>query len=292
MLLRFVCFLAACSACFSQCTQNTLRGTWALYTQGVIMMTPPGSTQAAPALGAQLLTIKVDYQGRFTGSGFMSLNGQTASGSLGGVFQVNPDCTATDTFWINSITGMPPFPGQGFERLVILNNGTEMRGQVTQGVLGAPVGVDYYRRISWGDAQCTSDMVRGLYAFSYEGAVVMTPPGETQPQAVPTSIVGTSWVDYQNRMTGGMTNSMGGAMMDFNFVNSSGSVNADCTGISTWSIVPKGTTQALPGQGIDHTVVLNGGDEIISITTQGVMGGPVLIGKMKRISLTPTGTSW
>ena len=181
MFRRFLPVLALGSACFAQCSQDMVRGTWATWVQGIIMMTAPGSAQAVPTPAAQLVVLTVDYQGRYTGSGNASLGGQAVKGTFSGTIQVNSDCSATNTFSI-SVAGMPAIPGQGVERLTVLDNGNEMRGMATIGLLGAPTGVSYYRRISWGDPQCTSDMVHGVYAFTYDGTVLMTPPGQSQVQ--------------------------------------------------------------------------------------------------------------
>ena len=69
-------------------------------------------------------------------------------------------------------------------------------------------------------------------------------------------------------------------------------VNSDCTAVGKGTMVPKGSSQALPAQDIDRGVVLNGGDEIIVLISQGTLGAPVIIGNLKRISMTPAATSW
>jgi len=291
MLRRILPVFAVCGACFAQCSQDMVRGTWGVYTQGIMMMTPAGGTAAVPAPAAQLVVLKVDYQGNSSGNGTAVLGGQVITGTFAGTIQVNPDCTATYTFTLK-IAGMPPIPGQGTDRVIILDHGNEMRSMTTQGLLGGPVGISYFRRMSWGDAQCSAGVVHGVYAFHYDGTVLMTPTGQSQVQAVPVSMIGASSVDYQGNMTGAMTQSAGGTMMDFAFVDSTGTINADCTGVSKWRIAPKGTTQAMPGQGIDQMIVLDNGDEILALTTQGVLGSPILIGHLKRVSTTPAAVSW
>jgi len=76
---------------------------------------------------------------------------------------VNADCTATDTYTLGS--------AQGADQLVILDKGNEIRSMPTQLPLGPVAGMFYLRRISRGEPQCTSNMVRGAYVATREGTI-------------------------------------------------------------------------------------------------------------------------
>jgi len=284
--------LAMCLPAQPQCSQDMIRGTWVDSMQGVLMMNVPGSSQPVPALTAGLTIMKIDWQGHFTQKGTLSIGGQISLGEADGTLQVNPDCTATATFTMTP-AGMPqPLPGQGIERLVIVNNGSEMRSMPTQTPMGAAVQVETLRRISMSEPQCSNATVVGTYGSTWQGYMVMTLSGQTQPTAVPVSYLGAGAVDYQGRMTGGGTFAPGGTIMDVSFPNATVEIHPDCTGTVTWSMQLKGSNQPI-GQGMDWFVALDNGDELILLTVQTAHGSPITLGSMKRISsVASTAPGW
>jgi len=283
-----------CLPCVAQpqCSQEMIRGTWVDYMQGVLLMNVAGSTQPVPAPTAGLVIFKIDWQGRFVAKGTMSIGGQISPGEVDGTFQVNPDCTATATFTMTPKGAPAPLPGQGIERLIILDNGKTMLSMPTQNPMGPATQIETLRRMSVEDPVCTNETVRGAFGTTYQGYVMMNLPGQTQPTAVPFSYVGAGAVDYQGRMTGGGTFSQGGQIVPVTFPNSTMQVNQDCTGTMTWNIQPEGMNQPLPGQGMDKVVVVDNGEEILLLTVQGVQGNPVLLGSMKRMSMIPVAPAW
>jgi hypothetical protein len=250
--------------------------------------TDPTTKQTVPVPAAILDVFKIDYQGRVTGTSTGSMGGQIMTSSFSGTVQVNPDCTGAVSLTL-AVPGMPPISGGS--RLWILGNGTEMRNMpnVPFGPLGGAVGIEYARRVSWADPQCTPDMVHGVYAATYEGMFLLPVQGQTQPVAAPYSGIFAMTFGYGGRGTGNATMSMAGTILDFVFTDAAITVNADCTATVNWKGAPKGMAI---GNGTDKFVVLNYGDEMISVQTQNTGGAPIIIGKYKRISNVPVAPNW
>jgi len=282
MVYRILTALALPTLCLAQaqCSLDTVRGTWVAYYVGSITTAAAGSWSPEATPTAQLMVETIDYQGRFTGTEYASVGGQTVTATLSGNSQVNADCTASNTFTM-SVAGTGKLPGTGSERLLILNNGTEMRAMTTHGLLGSPTGIGYYRRVSWSEPHCTQDMVHGVYGATFEGAFVMPPPGQSQPAPYQYSQIGISVWDYAGRGPGAATMSLGGNVLPISFPEGALTVNADCTGTAK---SPDGT--------VNQLVVLNWGDEMLFITMQTFGGSPVMIGKYKRMSTTPAELKW
>ena len=277
MLTRILLALAFSTVCLAQCSQEIARGTWAIYYQGTNMTAGSSGPVATPV--AQLTVAKVDYGGNFSGTGYVSIGGQVKSVTLSGNIQVNADCTASDTYTMN-VAGTGLLSGTGTERLLILNNGAEMRAMTTRGLLGSPAGTVYYRRMSWWDAECSQDMVHGAYGTSFDGVFVMTPPGQSQAVAYPYSQLGVGAYDYAGKGGGRATMSLGGNVVPAVISDATLTVNADCSGTLKY---PSGTLQL---------VVLNYGDEMLAIGAQITGGSPIFIGKYTRISTTPVMPNW
>ena len=272
--------LPLCSSSFAQwrCSSDTVRGTWAYQGHGTVMMIAPGSSSPVPVPFTGLGIEKIDYQGRYTVHATMSVGGQVQDVDSSGSIQVNSDCTATDTYTSGSV--------QGADRLIILDNGNEMRSMPTKVPLGPFAGMSYFRRLAWGDAQCTSDMVRGTYAGWREGTLMMPVPGQSQPVPLPFSALVTFTVQYSGAVTAASTASMGGSIVDFEMPKASLQVNPDCTATLNWSGYPKG----FPGQTSTGTlkyIVLNYGNELIGMDTQSSSGSSIVIENDKRISVNP-----
>jgi len=189
--------LATCLPCVAQpqCSQEMIRGTWVDSMQGVLMMNVPGSSQPVPAPTVGLVIFKIDWQGRFTATGTLSIAGQISPGEVDGTFQVNPDCTATATFTMTPEGMSQPLPGQGIERLVIVDNGNEMRSMPTQSPMGQTVQLETLRRMSMGEPHCSNATVAGTYGSTWQGYVMMSLSGQAQSTPVPVSYLGAGAVD-------------------------------------------------------------------------------------------------
>jgi hypothetical protein len=263
-----------CSYSYAQCSLSTVRGTWAYQSRSTVMMTLPGVATPVPVPAVSMGIEKINYQGRFTVRGTISLGGQVQATNATGSIQVNPDCTGTDTYTAGGL--------QGADRLVILENGNEMRMMPATFPLGPIAGVAYLRRLSWGDAQCTGDMVRGVYAGTTEGYFVV--PGISQPLPVAGMPVVT--FQYGGIGNGNSTASMAGSPADFTFSQLVMAVESDCTATLKWSA----TSKQAPGQTFAGTmkyIVLNNGNELFGMETDaGSFGLPIIL-NLKRISLVP-----
>lgn len=125
---------------------------------------------------------------------------------------------------------------------------------------------------------CTLDTVVGTYAVSGQGTLIMTPPGASQPVAVPAAMLGVGSVDFEGAIAAPLVVQSRGGMISEGPMPATIDVNADCTGRITW--------QGGPASSI---VILDGGDEIrglISVAPPGMAA--VFSGAWKRISHVPT----
>lgn len=270
--------LSLCNFSFAQCSQATVRGTWAHQSHATIMVTAPGNTSPVPVPFAGLGVMKIDYQGRYTDHATFSAGGQVQEGDFAGVIRVNPDCTGTDTY---------TFGGEQFTgRVVILDNGNEMRYMPTKFPGGPTAGMVYFRRL-WpgGPTECTSDMVRGVYAGSREGIYMVPVPGGSQPAPTPFSAVHNATIQNGGG-TGASTASLGGTIVEFGPWKFSVQVNPDCTAILSYT----GGSKQFPGQtftGAVKYIVLDHGNELLGLHTEDNAALPVVIENMKRISMMP-----
>lgn len=274
------------------CSLQTVVGQYATLGQGTIFITVPESPAPIPVPGINLGVASVDYKGRGTGTFVAIFGGQLLEGEVAGNFKVNPDCTAVLTYSITPKGAPEPLPGVGIVQLVIKDGGNEMSGIPTQVPLGQPVWIDKYKRISRGPANlysagCSTSQIRGTYAYEGAGIVLVSVPSGPGPVPVPAAIVGRAAVDHRGRMYGPGTTSIGGQIAEFELVDAEAQVNPDCTGTAAWSLQLKGSDSPLPGQGMDRFVVLNGGDELWSVTVQGLGGQPIGLTTYKRISRVP-----
>jgi hypothetical protein len=263
---------------FAQCSTATVRGTWGYQIRGTAMMSVPGSSDPAPAPFAGVGIGKIDWQGRYTVHATISAGGQVQDVDFSGSVQVNPDCTATDTYTSGT--------AQGADRVIILDNGNEMRSMPTKFPLGPAAGVGYLRRLSWADAQCTGDMVRGVYGGSREGTVMVPVPGQSQLVPTPFSAVHTGTFGSSGGGAAASMASMGGTNVEFQFPNIYLQVNPDSTATMKYT----GTSKQFPGQtftGAVKYVLLNYGNELIGLETESNGAFPIVLENMKRIAMIP-----
>jgi len=240
------------------------------------MVTLPGAATAQPVPFVALGTLKVDYQGRYTAHGTASAGGQIQEADWSGSIQVNPDCTATDTYNYGSVPSA--------DRLVVLDNGTRMRAMPTKFYAGPVTATYSFQRISWGEPQCTSQMVRGVYGGTSEGYYVVPVPGQPQPVLAPFSAIFSSMTISPNGSASISTTwSLAGIVADSQWPNVSLTVNPDCTAILKRTMQYAGQTVA----GTVRYIVLDYGNELIGIETENSTGLPIKLESHKRISMNP-----
>jgi hypothetical protein len=270
---------AVCGSSFGQCSLATVRGSWGFQGRGTAMMSIPGGTAPVPTPFVSLGTIKVGPQGNYTGRGTISIGGQVQDVDFTGAIQVNPDCTATDTGKVG--------PLEAIGRMVILDNGNEMRELPTTHPLGPVTETATFRRISWGEPQCTADMVRGVYVETPEGISVMSIPGQSQPVPMPFSGLFVDTFQYGGAGSAAGTASLGGTIYSVEFPSFTMTVNSDCTATAPWTAV----FPQLGGQkftGANKYIVLNYGSELLGMEIKDTAGLPITLSNAKRISVTPT----
>jgi hypothetical protein len=279
MLHQSLLLLAAGGLCFAECSQSTIKGTWTHYSQVKIF----SSATSTPVLFANVALANVDYQGNFSGPLWVNIDGRVLKGEWGGTITVNPDCTAMAKHHVVGI------PGEATERVWILDGAREMAGMATIGEIGKPTGLSHYRRVSrgdpaWGNPGCTSDMVRGVYAGTYEGNFFLPSTGQTATPT-PFSMISALTFDHNGAGSGKATMSVAGYVHEIVFAEASISVNADCSAVGNWR-------DAANGSGKDQMIILNNGDEIISMPVHNSRGSPLMIGTLKRVSMTPVPPIW
>ncbi|HUI58375.1 MAG TPA: hypothetical protein VLY04_25555 [Bryobacteraceae bacterium] len=129
--------------------------------------------------------------------------------------------------------------------------------------------------------RCTQETVSGTYALSYEGTVLVTAPGTSQPVPVPGVGLAVVSIDSAGAIWAAGIQTIGGTSVQFPFVPSGTmAVNSDCTGAVNWGL----------GMGTATMVILGEGQELNTMMTQcgPAVGGPCIIyGTWKRISRTP-----
>ena len=271
-----------CGASFAQCSLATVTGSWAWQSHGVALMTIPGSATPVPVPYASLGTMQIDAKGRATSRGILSAGGQIQEFEFPGSVQVNADCTATDTYAIG--------PVEGADRMVILDNGNAMQVMPTKHPLGPVAGRAYFWRLAWGAPYCTTEMVRGLYAGTAEGTLMVPVSGQPQAAPAPYSAIGTMFFERDGNGPASLTAALGDNALNMEFPKTSIEVASDCTATVQWS----GVARQIPGQtlsGKTRYIVLNHGSELIGLAVTNALGLPVTIDHYKRVSMAPAGAA-
>ena len=276
---HFFLLLASCAAAFSQCSLDSVQGTWAYQSQGTMMTLAPGSSTpvAVPFVGFGVQ--KIDYQAKFTLNGRLNAGGQIQSIQVTGSIQVDPSCTATDSYTL------PGVPGVRSDRLLIFDNGNEMR---LMGTNAGGVAAATYRRVAWGEPQCTTDMVHGVYGGYFDGAYRMIPPGQTDATVVPSSGIVGATIQWDGTGSGVATMSFGGAVVDVTFPQLTLQVKPDCTATMSWKAVSRSGNE----NGQEQFIILNNGNELWGMQTQNSSATPITVNRFKRLSMTPVAPKW
>ncbi len=289
---------ALCSSLGAQapCSVETVRGVWIETTGvGTAMVAAPGSAQPVAAPVTALGMYSIDEQGRLTGWFNMMLAGDYSDATVAGRVEVNSNCTGTIRFTVTPLGAPGPLPGEGAFRILVLDNGNEIRAMSVTDFPLKYTGVETHRRIvrnSQAAPKCTAETVRGTYGIVAEGITLITVPGQTQPVPAPYSGIGAIAIDGRGGITGGSTASVAGGLGEVELADASLQVLADCTAYAIYRVRPKGVPAALPSQGIMKLVILDNGEEIRGLEIRGLTGKSLLPLVWKRISKEPGPVDW
>ncbi len=128
----------------SNCSAQTTRGTWAGSFGGAALLGP----QEPPTPLGILSRGTIDYNRKMSGVFTGSRGGEISHAEYAGwVTEVNPDCTGKWSYTLKLADGTE-LPGEVEEQLVILDHGQEIWGLPVKGLMGMPIGLSRYWRIS------------------------------------------------------------------------------------------------------------------------------------------------
>ncbi len=152
---RIPCFAAALFVAFcgisraqQTCSARTLVGTYQLSYEGVLVVEQPENGPPISVAAVLLGLATIDYGGNLTGSATGSNGGQIMDVEFSGTISVTPDCTGTAR-WRLKPKGSPVFlPTEAVEKFVIRDGGETVTAIVIQGVLGRPVSLGTWKRMS------------------------------------------------------------------------------------------------------------------------------------------------
>jgi hypothetical protein len=274
--------LTSCTLLFAQpdCSISTIVGTWAASSQGTVYVTTPERTEPMPVSGAAIGLVSVGYGGEVSVKLTGNIGGQVGEPRMEGTITVNSDCTG-------KLSAVAATGWKLAEDIVILDSGNEIWTTAVEGIQGRPaVWQCKWRRISplplplfEAVSMCSLDMISGTWVGTYNG-VVLVPD---VPMPVASAIQTMGYINPGGVLSGKFTTSMGGDVAASTYAGSIVEVKPDCTGTWKWTI--KGDNGAdLPGEGVESFIILNEGKEIWTLTTKGVMGVPIGLGRYRQIS--------
>lgn len=274
LLPFFLCSLLRAQS--ARCTQDSVVGTYAIATQGNMLMPASAGSHPAAVPAASLALVSIDSQGVMSGQAFGALGGTVSPVPGAGSIQVNPDCTAVFKTAVGTTSTD-----------VILDEGKEIRGLMYQGPGVTPVMQGIARRISRvpntvDPAQCSPADVHGIYAVTYQGTIMSQAWGP-QPVPVPSLWIALASIDYQGGLSGHGKVTMGGNSMDYTIPYGRVDVKPDCSATSVMGL----QSGLAPDQAKSWMVVLEGGSELWAIHTVFNLGNPIVTGIWKRISPIP-----
>ena len=260
------------------CTQDTVVGTYALASQGSVMLPLPGASQPAPVPVVGLALVSMDSKGAVTGSAYQSTGGQLIQFPMPGTMKINSDCTGSVDLG-GGITG----------NLVVLGEGREINSIMTATAKGSPIISARWKRISRipntvEPNQCSPNSLVGVYAIRQTGTMMVTSPGSSQALPMPAAMQAMGSVGYDGNGPANGIASVGGQTIPFSVPNTKFVVKSDCTATTVFDLASQGVNMG-PGGG--WGIVLDGGNEVWSIETQDPTGAPVILGTWKRISPLP-----
>jgi len=128
-----------------QCSAADVRGVYGVTYQGTYMVPQPGAPQPVPVPSLITALATIDYQGRLSGRGTISMAGDAQDYPiLSGQIDIQPDCAATVQMSVSA--GALTDEGKGW--LVVLDGGNELWGIQTESRVAKPILSGIWRRIS------------------------------------------------------------------------------------------------------------------------------------------------
>jgi hypothetical protein len=130
------------------CSLQTVRGTRALWYDGLILMTLPGMSTPSPVPVSILGVGSMDTSGATSGGATFNVGGQLMDVEfVDSSIVVNPDCTG-EMPWRGRIKGATePMPGTGLDKIIVLDGGDELWAMPVVGLLGQPAVLGVYKRL-------------------------------------------------------------------------------------------------------------------------------------------------
>lgn len=271
------------------CTQESVRGTYAVAMSGTVMMPVPGTATFAPTPMSQIGLVGVDSLGRLSGILNMSVGINNFNiAHKNSTLTVNPDCSAV-VYNDGEVLGTPmtirehvlmQFFNDGKDAMTLpANDGDYKAYAIAKWRKVSPLLLDQYRMMG----QCTADLVRGPHVFSFQGSAV----DPATQVATPMAYYGAANFQEMGGTEGWFTIDAGGQVRTMKTVSESMVVNPDCTGVSTFSIINPATGTPLPRKGIENFIILDEGKEIWNMMRQGATAQPVGIGSCYRVPRMP-----
>jgi hypothetical protein len=143
--------------------------------------------------------------------------------------------------------------------------------------------------------QCTTNLVRGTYAVSYDGWALMPQAGSPMPVVAPGVILGVVSIDHDGNLSGGETVIIAGQLVEYEITGGKLTIQSDCTGSMRLLIRPKGTGGPSAPVVERFVALVSGQDTEIRTTILSMEGSPVgamSLGIWKRMSPTAGAANW
>ncbi|MEK7405912.1 MAG: hypothetical protein AAB225_12460 [Acidobacteriota bacterium] len=139
--------------------------------------------------------------------------------------------------------------------------------------------------------RCGLESIHGAYAVFYDGWAVL--PGSPLPLVVPGVIMGVISIDFGGKLSGAETVVVLGLVLEYEVLDGSVEIKADCTGTARTRARLKGSSQP-PMEIVEKIIVLPEDKEIRTIVTQptGPPDGSMALGVWKRMSAVPKSANW
>ena len=264
-----------------------------------MIMGAPGGGQPLAVPAAALSMYTVDEEGRLTGWSNRMMAGEYSDVTVAGRVDVNANCTGTIRLTMTPLGSQSPLPGEAISRIVVVDSGNEMMAMTVTGIMGQSIGGELYRRIvrnSQTAPKCTAETVSGTYAAGGLGfgIALMPVPGQPQPLTLPFSGIGAVVIDSLGGVTGGVTQSVGGQLVEqVMAANSRYEVFEDCTAYLTFRLNPKGVPGTPSGPpSMEKHIILDNGAEIRTLTLAAPGVKLVTPGVWKRMSKETAPVAW
>ena len=288
-LFILIALLAAPGLSQGQCSIQNLAGTYAMFDEGTLLMTPSGSTTVVPVSTAAIGIGYFDPSGTFTGWIAANDGGDYVELDIvKSTYTVTPDCTLSATISLR-IKGTTTDPGEATSSCVVDNREPKTFNCLTTKRPGGKA-IDHMTWVrvspSLNPPPCALSNLAGTYVVNARG-IAMTKQGDSDtPTPVPISYIMQGPVNEQGKMTGGGSVVMGNQTAEFLIGDASFQLDSFCAGTGKWTLKDKATGVAMPGEGAEKFVVIQNleGTIIKALPYQGITGTPVGIEHWWRVS--------